>query len=388
MRREPLPPELTRLVTPRSLRGYAVGLNWKPVEGINGDVAVYHRPDSRAHQVLIPIETTLADYDEAVAEAVRKLADYEHRPAREVLDSLLLPPADILGFREVSPQAEAGTLPFDHAVQMMNGTRKLLLSTAHSVLVPLPSHPRLSRSDAEDFVNRCRLGQTDRGSFVLNVVCPLDEQLLLPGTEEPFTRQVTGLLLDTLATLAQAADQEGTDDLLDTTRHRGISANFCEALLLLRPTGDRATLTVSATWARTRMPVNRTAIQRVELHQDTFALAETLAPRLRTGPSPAPSRFFGFVEALMGQPTSSDPRPAGETRFRLFDQDEEILARADLNADDHAVAVEAYRIGALVSFRGILHRLPRLNRIENVTSFERVWVEEIQEVTHGNRSSD
>lgn len=377
MVREPLPLDAAQQVTPRSLISYAQGLGWQAMpNGRRTDIAVYHRPDSRLHQVIIPTDTTLADYGEAVSEAVRKLAEFEKRPAREVLEHLLLPPADLLGFREVSPDAETGTLPFDHAVRLINGTRKLLLSVAHSVLVPLAAHPRLSRSEAEEFVNRCRLGQTDRGSFVVNVACPLDEQLTLPGTEEPFARRVTALLLDTLDTLARAADEGVADDLIDPAHHRGISANLCESLLMLRPAGDRASLSVSATWSRTRLPATHARGRSVELRQEAFSVAEALAPRLRAVPGPVTSRFYGFVEALMGQPTAGDSRPSGETRFRLFDQDEEFVARADLDADDHAVAVEAYRVGDLVSFRGILHRLPRLNRIENVTQFEQVHLDE------------
>lgn len=109
MNREPIPLALTRQVMPSALKSYATALNWKLVEGINwDDVVVYHRPDSLAHQVIVPVDTTLADYDEAVAEAVRKLAAYERRPASEVLEHLLLPPADVLRFREISPDAEAG----------------------------------------------------------------------------------------------------------------------------------------------------------------------------------------------------------------------------------------------------------------------------------------
>ena len=62
-----------------------------------------------------------------VAEAVRKLAEFEKRPARAVLEHLLLPPADLLHFREVSPDAEAGNLPLDHAVRMVSGARRLNL---------------------------------------------------------------------------------------------------------------------------------------------------------------------------------------------------------------------------------------------------------------------
>jgi hypothetical protein len=248
MAREPLPLDATRQVVPRALVGYAKGLGWQAVpNGKRPEIVVFHRPDSRLHQVIIPTDTTFADYDEAVAEAVRKLAEYEHRPAREVLEHLLLPPADILRFREVSPDAETGNLPFDHAVQMIKGTRRLLLSAAHSVLVPQAYHARLSRSEAEEFVHRCRLGQTERGSFVLNVACPLELQLSLPGMEvEPFARRVTNLLMHSLEALARAADTARADDLFDQTRNPGVSANLCESLLLLRPSGDRASLTVSA----------------------------------------------------------------------------------------------------------------------------------------------
>ena len=49
---------------------------------------------------------------------------------------------------------------------------------------------------------------------------------------------------------------------------------------------------------------------------------------------------------------------------------------ADLAADEYAVAGAAHLAGDLVSFRGILHRLPRLNRIEQVAQFERIRLDE------------
>lgn len=63
---------------------------------------------------------------------------------------------------------------------------------------------------------------------------------------------------------------------------------------------------------------------------------------------------------------------AGEVRFAVIDREEELTARADLNADDHAVAGAAYLAGDLVRFRGVLHRLPRLSRIDQIEAFERV----------------
>src|SRR5262245_4332739 len=119
MLRETLPSDVAQRVAPRALRTYATSLGWQPVpNGKRSEIAIFHRPDSRLHQVLVPTDETLSDYGEMVTEAVGKLAEYEKRPAREVLEHLLLPPADVLRFREVSPDAEAGSLPLEHAVRL------------------------------------------------------------------------------------------------------------------------------------------------------------------------------------------------------------------------------------------------------------------------------
>lgn len=379
MSRDIISVDAAKQVTPRSLLGYAQGLGWQAVpNGRRPEIAVYHRPDSRLYQVIIPTDPTLEDYGEAVAETVRKLAAFEKRPASEVLEHLLLPPADVLRFREISPDAEGGNLPFDHAVRMINGTRRLLLSAAHSVLVPQAYHQRLSRSEAEEFVNRCRLGQTERGSFVLNVACPLELQLALPGlAAEPFARRVTNLLMQSLDALARAADTARADDLLDQTRNPGISANLCESLLLLRPGGDRATLTVSATWSRALLPESRESARHIQLPQVVFEVAEAIAPRLRTTPVPRPARFLGFVDVLSGQPSRDESRPSGEVDFTLFDDEQgEIRARGILNADDYATAAAAHLASDVVAFKATLRRLPRVSRVDNITDFERVEFED------------
>ncbi|MBO0698298.1 MAG: hypothetical protein J2P46_07895 [Zavarzinella sp.] len=377
MAREALPFDLTRQVPPRALVTYAAALGWQPVLGVNGTVATYHRPDSRAQQVRIALDEGLSDYAEMTAEVVRKLAEFEDRPAREVLEHLLLPPADLLDFREVSRDAEAGTLSFERAVRSLNGTKRVLLSAAHSALVPQTYHPRLSRSEADDFLNRCRFGQTKSGSFVFRIACPLDLAVALPGMEpEPFTRRVTSLLMDTLGALAGAAETLRADDLLDPGRHPGVSANLCESLLLLRPEDDRAHVTVSAVWSRARLPESRERTRNVELRQEAFEVAETLAPRLRSQPHPRPDRFIAFVDALRGQPGPTDPRPAGEVDFTIFDEEQgEIHARGVLSVDDYAKAGAAHLESDPVAFKAILRRLPRMSRVESITDFERLVFE-------------
>src|SRR5438552_10964142 len=110
MRREEISPRLASQIKPRALCVYAEGVGWLPVTTSkpNG-VAIFHRPESQTRQLLVPLDEQFDDYGEAVAEAVRRLAEFENRPAHEVLEHLLLPPAAVLRFREASPDAEAGS---------------------------------------------------------------------------------------------------------------------------------------------------------------------------------------------------------------------------------------------------------------------------------------
>ncbi|WP_165223402.1 hypothetical protein [Aquisphaera insulae] len=72
-----------------AIEGYAESLGWIRVLDVNGPIAVYHRPGSPLHQLIIPLDESYDDYGETVAEAVRKLAAFEERSPAEVLELLL-----------------------------------------------------------------------------------------------------------------------------------------------------------------------------------------------------------------------------------------------------------------------------------------------------------
>jgi hypothetical protein len=372
MHRDQVPAEQARRITPRALCVYARALGLKKLEGVNGTIAVYHRAEARAEQIIVPLDEQLDDYAEMVAGAVVRLAEWERRPIREILDHLLLPPADLLHFQDSGPHAADGTLPLLQAVELVAGVRKALLAQAHSVLQPRPFHPRLSRHEAEQFVGACRFGQTRRGSFTVVVACPLEAvptEASLFEQQPPFTRQVTASFMRALARLADAAEQDHADALLSADTFPVLSANLCEALIQMRPLGDRPALTVSAVWSRAALPPAEEQVPtRVSLHEEVFALAEYLAPRLRSTPQPRRDRFVGFVDVLRGQP-GPDNRPAGEVMVTLFQDDELIKAWLDLPADVYETANQAHMTNSPVGFEGVLNRSPRVGRVVQVSNF-------------------
>ncbi len=235
-----LPEHLVARINPVEARTYAKASGWVRVPTVNGKVAVFSHPKDDLVQLLIPLDENLSDYPRRMAEVVLNLAEKESRPADEVLTDLLLPPSDVLRFRLDEPETRSGDVPLSQGIEMLTGVRKAILSAACSVVQPQKFHPRLRRAEAEQLLQACRLGQTERGSFTAVVACPLDavgpEPLrvesrplfqnaaeALGGPEEkqehdppqpdPFTRKATSLLMRSVERIASAVDADQVDSL-------------------------------------------------------------------------------------------------------------------------------------------------------------------------------
>src|SRR5439155_24544675 len=97
--------------------------------------------------------------------------------ASEVLSDLAMPPADVLRLQMESREAEGGTLPLDEGLRLLEGGRDLLLAAACSAHQPQAYFLRQSYAPAQDFLRSCRVGQTERGSFVATILAPVTPEV-------------------------------------------------------------------------------------------------------------------------------------------------------------------------------------------------------------------
>src|SRR5262249_8471869 len=107
------------------------------------------------------------------AEAVDRLAEAERRPPAELLEELLLPPADRLAFL---PDGEAvpGHFPLPDAARLLDVVRGLL-GCARGLAAPLDP---LANGPDTAWLERCLVAWPRPGEFSLTVAC-----LLGPGNE-------------------------------------------------------------------------------------------------------------------------------------------------------------------------------------------------------------
>jgi len=151
------------------------------------------------------------------------------------------------------------------------------MAAACSAHHPQAYFPRQTYAPAQDFLRSCRVGQTERGSFVATILAPVTPEVApslfdngqdaLDLFQEPYERRVTPLLMQALYVLRGALDRAKPEDVLDGVS-QGVSANLCEALAAMAPLELTAALTIGISWSpnRRRVPV--------AIHQLAFSHSE------------------------------------------------------------------------------------------------------------------
>jgi hypothetical protein len=90
-----LPPALVNGLPPDRVRQYVLRTGWKHEQRLDqeGISVVYYRPESNEEQLLIPLNPNTRQFLPCMRDVLVYIAEWEKRPARDILDELLLPSA-------------------------------------------------------------------------------------------------------------------------------------------------------------------------------------------------------------------------------------------------------------------------------------------------------
>ncbi|MFV8750261.1 hypothetical protein ACNOYE_06895 [Nannocystaceae bacterium ST9] len=352
-----------------AIKQYAESRGWLPIPLEAARFWLFRHPEQTLQQIQIPMDEDDVGFVDAMRDIVQTLSELERRPEDEIVGDLQWPDADILRVRVVSRDSEAGQLSLTGDVELREGIRRALLASACSVITPARFHPRLSRNEADSLLAACRAGQTERGSYVVKVICPLDAVRDVADQTLPFTRKVTTHLMTSTARLIDDIEHDRLDEY-EAPDKQTLSWNLCDALLRMRPERDAGHIDILAHWAADRrFPPEAPA--RVSIKAEYFSAIETIAGVLRPSASvPKEEQLVGTVEQLAGV-VGEDGRRAGEVQFTVFKDGESVRTKAMLDVDQYEVAMRAHQEGnALVVLHGILYRGSRISWVKPVSRLQ------------------
>jgi len=373
--------DLTEKINPHAVVKYLKDTGWIQYKTKKEYIKTFQKITDKGdfYQVIIPIEKDLADYKQAMFEAIEQIALLEGQSTEQLMLYLLNPNTDILKIRLQKKDIEAGSISFDDAINLFENTKKLIAATAQDVLHPRYIHQGRQEDAVSQFINNCKFGQTEIGSYIISVVCPfaeLDEsdeykQLSIFSDEEQcansLTRKVTNRIMSNVSIIKKYIDSGEFEKLISDDEEKMISANFYEALTGMNISEEDTAVEFIAQWS----PVvkrNRCDQDRIVLTHDYYQPITRTIEKLRETIN-THSKVVGRVKKLESIPDASKRTNGKVTIVYLDEKDNKKTVSLQLSRDDYNKAIEAHESGSHVEVIGEIEDNGKRTRSMTVESF-------------------
>jgi hypothetical protein len=299
-------------LSPRAVVAYLESKGWKRVAAYGEYGALVARTiNDEKHELIVPTSPTTKDFVRTMSLFVSDLVEIEDRSPYDIIRDLGLAPYDVFHVR--APEADdLGSISLSAGVKMHEQARAVLAAAANAAAAPTPRAYWQGRpfERVDSYLNALRLGQTQRGSFVLSLLSPWDFepnislQTSLLLDDVPFGRSVTRTLARTFIATRRALSEAVSADVSTAFMKavpEGVSINLCDALATLIREGDGIDLSIN--WSLTK-PENEVLPLRLR-REDAQTLTEARQMLAKNEPSPDTS-VEGVILQITNDQTSFD----------------------------------------------------------------------------------
>ncbi len=369
-------PALLHAIPPRNIAWYLSAHDWTVGKERPERFSLWSHPDYQS-QVLLPASQDLGDYALRVNELLETLQDFEGRSQLEIITDLLVPYADVVRVRHATSNEADGSLPLESGVMFVAGAKDLVLSAANAAVSP--RHYYSSRlEEAGAYLKGVRLGQTERGSFVLTLISPIFVSGALFGrpeeVQEPFERRVTRTLVQAVAaatTAAEAAEAHQDISPFEKVVSLGVSANLCDSLVTLNEETGATAVDFSVTWAAGRELPRPNVPDRVRVPQRLVPALKEASRVFRGSFQPRFTNLSGAIIDLHSEwmLQKADTAAAGLITVAGTIDGRTRKVRVELPMQDYMRAIDAHRQGKLVRVRGVIRREGNYFALQDPTGF-------------------
>jgi hypothetical protein len=357
------------------LESYLSNNDWSN-EGVLRDVAhIWHRRDSDIAEVIVPLHERLRDYPERLTDALCAVASFEGRKPDDVLNDVLGLSSNYVTVRVIHEDTAQGTIPIQDGVLLVQRARDLLQSAAYSIYSKRRHFSGPLPSDARTYLDSLLLGQTEVGSYVVNVIAPVQstqdrrmgDMNVLPDSESAsFGAVVTTNLTLSLATLYEAVEDYSVNNditVFDKAVFDGASANMCDALLGFSGIDRKRSFEIKIEAVATPLfPAEKRAFlfdaiavtglgKASEYFKDNYVLHD--------------QTIIGFIKRL--DRTQGDQFGRVTVSATVNGADKNVVI--ELEGSDYNDAILAHRDGVVVQCKGDIHVAPRTTRLLFPTDF-------------------
>ena len=321
--------------------------------------------------VLIPFDATSCDYIPLLERAIVDIANYNENTIIGLLSELLNPSADIVKWRIIENETELGQIPFHTMIEYLGIIKNTLASSLQDVVNPQCFHNKLVTKKVNEELAKCSFGQTEFGSYVIKVICPLGEYQYNLFEEDlehlPLYRQVNLKLMDSLNVIKRSSD-DNSNELDDAVGAGTVSVNFLDSIANMTSVNEQAHFDINIVRSLD-VPVPENAVSNIVLAHYVTPKIIDVANRYRPQePQDIDRTFYGKIIDMAAKPNPEDRETFSVILLTLGDDNDKQKITVSLNYLTYfTVANTAFENGNVVRVNGIYSSASRKKSLDNAS---------------------
>ncbi|MEX5559715.1 hypothetical protein Q1J45_19300 [Pseudomonas rhodesiae] len=357
-------------IDPAQLEFYMLSQGWFHDGDFKGLASIWHRSgsDQADAEILLPSSDSAKDFAERMVDAVIALSSFELRSPLIILKEITGHFADLVRIRVFHSDVNSGTIPINDGVLLNIRARDLMASAVMSTASKRRHFMGKRSPEVKAYIDSLRLGQTEVGSYIVNIIAPLDPRHSDQASFEdvPLSNIVTANLAAGLEALSLAIENfssVGDLTVFDAAVTSGASSNMCDALIGLSGAEKKRGFEISITPSRRQQTISEVKLYRFDV-ESVAKMADASAYYKDNYILPART-IIGSIKRL-DRPLNDE---AGTITVATMIGEIEKYVSIQLGADEYMDAVNAHRQKAAIKCTGDLHVSVRSSKLLNPSGF-------------------
>lgn len=318
----------------------------------------------RSYHIFAPVRDTLADYAQAMSEAVEAIAAVEERSELDVYYDLAGAGADVIRMRAPNG-ASRGILSLRQNAALLNDAYRMLASAARAAEKPQAAYRGKLSAEVSEYLDSVQPLPSYYEGHTLTLHSPVPAGFGRNtdfGDEyySPFPRQATHKLAVALQQASGAVDEAIVGDTLEPFEkaiEHGVSANLCDSVAALAKQGHG--IEIGMSWAEVR-PSN-VGDSRFQFSDRSADVLMEAAKSFRHNEPSYDERVTAQVVRLEREPPDFD----GKAVMLSMWDGRLVRIGVEFNKQDYDRVIEAFRELRTISLDGDVHLVGNAYELRN-----------------------